>query len=341
MIYIGTKFYRYNDKDEVEYFRIIGYQNSEIVQLRDEQTNEVQKISLKDLKSRFIADSYSALILFTHVAKRRRKEDVLVTLYRREEELIPKKQLPYCACRQGITDIHANQLSNGKTYYGACVSVDTIPEGVPFDIMVSCDYVYDKDTQIVATYNDDTLDTILSMIKTKLYDNVLNMLFLEHAQYLSTTMGKIFYNNVIKAENCEGYCRTLKSLLSYNNFMYDFHRGFNIFPMDFDLSGFDEKKLPENYTEILRRLLCKNIDKALVIKYSYDIDLKAIQRNYILVSDKNGGLYIITYTYHGEYHIPVEEIETAENIENLHSKMNSKSVQEAYNHLMFNRTKFL
>ena len=53
MIYIGTKFYRYNDKDEVEYFRIIGYQNSEIVQLRDEQTNEVQKISLKDLKSRF------------------------------------------------------------------------------------------------------------------------------------------------------------------------------------------------------------------------------------------------------------------------------------------------
>lgn len=341
MIYIGTKFYRYNENDEVEYFRIVSYQNSEIVKLRNEQTKEVSKISIKDLKNRYIAYSYSALLIFNHVVIGSGKEDVIVSLYRREDELVNRKQLPYCVCRQGITDVHANQLSKGKVYYGASVSIDTMPEGIPFDIMVACDSVYEKDGQIIATYIDDTLDSIMELVDSSKYDKILNMLFLEHVNYLSEQRGKIFYSNAIKEDTCEGYCKNLRLLLEYNNFMYDYCRGFNIYPMDFNLSGYDEKSLPEEYTEVLRRLLCKNINKALVIKYDYSIDLKSIQKSYIMISDVNGELYIVVYTYSGDYHIPVEEIETKENIENLHNKMNSRSVQEAYDHLMFNRTKFV
>ena len=281
------------------------------------------------------------MIAFNKVTIGNGNDDIIVSFFR-DKELNIKSELPYCVCRQGITDIFYQMAKpNDVSLYGASVSRDTIPSGIEFDIMVACDSVYQNSTQYVAVYLNDTLDTIIDLVNTKEYDKTLNLMFLDHVQHVSTKYGKVYYETMLKGDNCEGYARTLKGLMESTNFMFDFYRGFDIYPLDFDLSSLDQQALPDEYKKILSDLLCKNIDKALVIKYDHDIQFSLIKKDYVLVSDKNSGLYLITFTVSGVYHIPVEKYVSDNNIEILHHKMNTESVQRAYQHILLNRNKYL
>lgn len=341
MIFIGTKFYRYIDgNDKAEVIRIINYQNESTVKVRNEETKETFKLSLTELKEKYIKISISGLIVFNKVTIGKGNDDIIISFFR-DRELDMKSELPYCVCRQGITDIFYQMAKPDKNLYGASVSRDTIPAGIEFDIMVACDNVYQNSTQYIAVYLNDTLDDIISLVNTKEYDKTLNLMFLDHVQHESTKYGKVYYETMLKSDNCEGYARTLKGLMDSTNFMFDFHRGFDIYPMDFDLSEMDQQALPDNYKSILSDLLCKNIDKALVIRYDHDIQFSLIKKDYVLISDRNGILYLITFTTSGTYHIPVEKIVSDKNVEILHHKMNTESVQRAYQYILLNRNKYL
>ena len=341
MIFVGTKFYRYiDDNDKAEIIRIIKYQNETTVKVKNEETKEEFKLTLDEIKSKYIKISINGLIAFNKVTIGNGNDDVIISYYR-DKELNMKSTLPYCVCRQGITDIFYQMAKPDKNLYGASVSVDTIPSGIEFDIMVACNSVYPNASQYVAIYMNDTLDDIISLVNTKEYDKTLNLMFLDHVQYTSSKFGKVYYETMLKQDNCEGYVRTLKNLMDTTNFMFDFYKGFGIYPMDFDLSILDQQALPDNYKAILSDLLCKNIDKALVIKYGHDIQLSTIKKDYVLISDKNGDLYLITFTTSGVYHIPVEKVVSDNNLEVLHHKMNTDSVQDAYRHILLNKNKYL
>ncbi|MDD3122006.1 MAG: hypothetical protein PHC62_00655 [Candidatus Izemoplasmatales bacterium] len=342
MIYIGTKFYKYEkDKETADVYRLIRYQNKDTVRLRNEETKETFKVSLEDLKKEYVTLSVNGIILFNIVSVGGGKDDVLITLYR-DKELHAKAQYPYCVCRQGITDIHAQQymLQTGKDFYGASVSMDTMPAGVDFGIMVACDAMDETATQIIAIYINDTLDTVLDLIDTVKYDNVLNLLFLEHLQHVSSKFGQMYYKAKLSTGECEGYCNTLRGLLELNDFMFDFKRGYDIYPMDFDFTDCDEKALDVEAMKVLSTLLCKNIDKAMILKYNHDVQLSSIQKDYVLISDKHQNLYVVVYTFSGVYQIPVEAVEDEVGIKVMHKRMNSSSVQSAYNHIMYNKNKF-
>lgn len=341
MIFVGTKFYRYtDDSDKPEIVRILKYQNETTVKVRNESTKEEYKIALDELKTKYIKISISGLMVFSKVTIGNGNDDIIVSLYR-NKELDMKSTLPYCVCRQGITDIFYQMTRTDKNFYGASVSVDTIPSGIEFDIMVACDAVYQDSIQYVAVYMNDTLDDIIDMVNTKEFDKTLNLMYLDHVTHESSKYGKVFYETMLKCDNCEGYVRSLKGLLDSTNFMFDFYRGFEIYPLDFDLDGYDQQALPDNYKSILSDLICKNIDKALVIKYDHDIQFSLIKKDYVMISDKNGVLYLITFTTSGVYFIPVEKYVSDKNIEVLHHKMNTTSIQKAYEHVLLNKNKYL
>lgn len=328
MIQIGTKFYKYDKDEKPELYRVISFQNSQTVNLRNEETKEKFKISLKDLSENYVSLTQHGLIIVNVVSVGGGKDDIIVSIHR-NEEIRSKSGLPYCVCRQGITDIHAQQysLNTGKEYFGASVSKDTIPAGIGFEIMVACENVYPNKTQTIAIYMDDTLDSIMELIKTEEYDKILNLLFLDHLQYASQKYGNFYYKVKLDTGECEGYCSTLRKLLDLNDFMYDFYRGFNIYPLDFDLKDLNEKPLPSDYIENLSFLLCKDIEKAMVIKYGYDISLPSITKDYVLILDKNNDLYVVVYTFSAILKISMDQIK-------------NESIRKIYEPVRYNKSKF-
>lgn len=332
----GTKYFKIIG-DRLELIRVISNKNPTKIKCKDCNSGNKFTMTLNELEE-YTRLNYDGVIQFT-IVKVGSLEDVIVTLYRRDE-IANYDSNPYCICRQSITDFFANSLSKDKRYYGISISKDSVPEGVEYNRIMACDGI--EDSLSVAVYIDDTLDEIMSMVKSKVYDNVLYTLFADHIHYTYKN-NKDTIKLKLMGDRCDGYCKTLKDLLIYNEFMYDFYTGFHIYPLKVDLSFIGDYGVLSNENRIaISFLLCKNITDSKIIKYSKDIDLDKISGDYILVSDKHNNLYIVLYAYKGKYHIPVEKVESLENLEKLKSIYPStSSVYEAYNIIKFNGKKYV
>lgn len=335
-VFLGAKYF---DSD-ANIIRITSGKNPDKIKAINE-SGEKLILTEQELLDKYTLLSPDAVVSF-NIVKIQHLHDVIVLVYRKQE-LELKDQIPYIVCRQSITDFFSNAISPQMQYCGVCLSKESCPEGVDIQQTLACDGVEKREQVMI--YMDDKLDTILSFIKTKEYDNVLYSLFVDHLRYVSKSRGgDIFFKNAINEDAIDGYCKTLKDLLSFNNFMFDLHRGFNIYPMDIDLSSDVDNELSEQNKKILSRYICKNITDSFVVRFAKDIDLSEIKKDYILISDNSEDVYLIAYRHQGKYHIPVEEIESAENIELLAKRIgyaSGSSATEAYNHIRFNSSKYV
>lgn len=338
---VGLKFFKYDDNDKLEIIRIMELKNNfTIAEVKNETTGEKRKIETETLRNEYTMLAYDGLLCFSIVKVHKELEDVIVSLFRKKD-IDMHEPMPYAVCRQGITDIFANQIKiNNKEYYGASVSQDTIPVDVPFNIMVACDKI--EDTKMIAVYIDDKFDDILKLIKTKKYDAVINYLFNDYINYKSKTYGDMYKNNVKNKPCVDGYCKNLRDLLDFNNFMYDFYRGYNIIPISFDLSSVTDNETTLNefpdVKKTLENLLCAYIENSLIVKFAKDLDLESIQGKYLLVSDINEDLYVIAYT-----ESPVKYIVDADDVnigKDTHHEITSSDVMEAYLGLRLNKIKY-
>lgn len=280
-IFLGDKFYRYiEETDKVEIIRICKIKNeNSFTYIMDNGTKcNITKTELLNDYTRLKAD---ATLAFTIVNLQGDMKDVIVAMYK-TKELEDGNNLPYAVCRQNIFDLFTNQVQKGKTmYFGVSVSVDTIPEDIPFEMTLACNGIaYDNK---VSVYMDDTLETILSFVNTSKFDAVLNNLYTK-----------------INKNEIKGYCNSLKQLLVENDFMYDFLRAFDIHRVDFELETQENDELDVNQRIIIEEMLKVEMFRTYVLEYSKEVNLKEIKRSYILVSDKNKKLYIVGYDK-GEY----------------------------------------
>lgn len=345
---LGMKYFKYDDDDDLRVYKLI---KTDPIVLREigyeEKTIGFNKES--DLTDSYIRLNPDALIIFNMVRIRDLK-DVIVTVYR-NTEIRNSDTVPYSICRQNITDFFANSLDPDMGCCGVNVTKETVPQGVRIEQLTACDGIESTDT--IAYYMGDSLKDILGFLsKNRIheYDDILYNLFMDHVEYASKSKGgKIYISYASKKQCVDGYCKTLKDLLELNNFMFDLMRGFNIYPMDIDLTNSEKAGyLSIDEIEILEKLICKNInrnaDTQLIIKYDKDIDLEKIIGDYLLIYDITNTLYVVTFSTYGKYHIPVEDIESEENIEKLAQSIGynpNSSITEAYNHIMFNRSKYL
>lgn len=280
-IFLGDKFYRYiEETDKVEIIRICKIKNeNSFTYITDNGTKcNITKTELLNDYTRLKAD---ATLAFTIVNLQGDMKDVIVAMYK-TKDLEDGNNLPYAVCRQNIFDLFTNQVQKGKTmYFGVSVSVDTIPEDIPFEMTLACNGIaYDNK---VSVYIDDTLETILSFVNTSKFDAVLNNLYTK-----------------INKNEIKGYCNSLKQLLVENDFMYDFLRAFDIHRVDFELETQENDELDVNQRIIIEEMLKVEMFRTYVLEYSKEVNLKEIKRSYILVSDKNKKLYIVGYDK-GEY----------------------------------------
>lgn len=335
----------YNEKEGILY-TVTGFKNQNTLLLQNVDLQKSIKESMSNIEDHYIILKPVGFIGFNIVDLKNNLQDVIVSLFR-YEDIQQTPAVPYAVCRQCIIDFLYQQIDPKTEYTGISISQETCPSNVDFNVMLACDKTHTG--TMVAIYLDYTLDYILSLIKTKPFDDVLYCNLLDHAKHESEQYGGSYmYKQIIGKDCSKGYCKDLKTLLNMNNFMYDVHRAFKIYDLDFeDMKDHQGHSLSMEETKVISTLICKNITATLVVEYDYDIDIKNIGQNYILVNDKFNKLYVVCYIEDKTrpYIVPVEDIESDENIVKLNNVMTKAgkediSIKEAYSHISFNQTKY-
>ena len=167
---LGTKYYRYDENDNIEVVRICRIYNENEIQIyKDNDKNNKLRIDIDEFLKNYIKLNPRAVVNFCIAKVGNDLDDVIVTMHK-WSDLTTNEPTPYCACRQNITDIFANQLRlSEKMYVGCSMSLSTCPPDVDYRIMIACNGIQ-KCINICA-YMDDTLDDLLGMIQTKDYEN--------------------------------------------------------------------------------------------------------------------------------------------------------------------------
>lgn len=335
----NTRFYKWNG-DILEEVKVVRIQNDticSIVTTKGENIGERRKIEISVLESGYTKLRADGYLSFDIVTVGKNLKDAMVVISR-DKDIQAGAKLPFAVCRQCVVDLFAKQLSPDHVdYSGISISQDSCPADVEFENYLACNGVVLDET--IAYYIGDTLYDILSVMKnTSLFDDALLTLFKEHCLHLARN-NKFIAKEYEKKPDADGYCKSLKQLLEMNNFEYDLYRAFDIIPTNLSKDHFNET-LSTLANKVLSSILCVQIDKSIVIKYDKDINFEEIKRKYCLVSDNEYNVYVVGYTISGTYHVPLEQIETDENIEKLGSMLSSESVQLAYQHLLFRQEKY-
>lgn len=272
----GTIFFRFlPGSDEPNIIRLVKIQNSDCF-----------IVMSKGVKVKMTATEFytytklnpDAQICFSILELEGEVPDVLISIYRKEDA--ETDGIPYCICRQSIYDLYTNTVSpseDGRFYIGCSVSKDTCPADVNFKQLLACNGVVKTD--IVSAYYDDSLSTILSFVNTMDYDNALKLLYegYDHTKVITE-------------------CTSLETLLTSSHFMEDFWRGLNVVKAPYEF-------IPELATELLHwveDVIKHEMISPVVVKFTRDINLAAIQDDYVLLLDAKDNIFVISYK-RGEY----------------------------------------
>lgn len=304
--WLGYKFYKVDENDNVTIIRIIGIEEfNDKVTIINEETKSKKSITIEALKS-YTPLKPVGIITFNRVGIHTGNvinKDVIVSLYRLLDIELDMNE-PFAICRQNINDFFYNLISNKEDHgwVGVSCTKDNCPTNIPYYMMAACDELYESTA--VHWYIDDTLDDVLQCIDTTEFDRILENNYVEHMKSSNITYTKEFD----KRECDHGWCRKLSTLLIDNNFISDWDASRNVTALDFNLSEFLIKEDEDVYSLDKASLLYFNhifqinAVKTMVVEYGYDINMGDFKNsNYTLLRDKTGKTYIVVYNVQGEY----------------------------------------
>lgn len=279
-IAIGDKYYKVLDDDSVDIFRVSGTAHDKIKISRGINNKKVGLDYFKDY-TKINPDGFIFFNIVNMGPTEQEGQDVLVTL-NRKDDIKKHNGLPYIGCRQNIFDLYSNPTNNtNSTILAMSMTVDTVPEGSNYEDILACHSVdyFEK----VSVYLEDTLDEIISLVDDiGKFDKVLWKM----------------YNNM-KDSEFTGLNKDLKSLLYTTHFEYDFKRAYDIHQVDFEIKIVDDGLTYESKI-LLEGIVKEEIIASYALPYDKEINLAAIERKYVLVSDVKDKLYVVAYDS-GEY----------------------------------------
>ena len=313
-VLLGSKWYRYDKDGNLVVVRVVRHNsdtNVSVIRLKQKldeiQSLEKRKIDIRDLEDEYTMlnpDGYVTFNIVTIGNKEDGKpvQDVVVTLHRLKD-LNTGNKVPYAVCRQNVINTYSTVIMKHSTDWevGMTMSVETIPEGIDYNIMTACN-TCDK-VIAVAAYLDDNLEDILGLVKPKdlhEYDFVLNELYKDHINNIP----KLFREEACKAPIHKGYCRYLAQLLDYTDFMYDFERAFGIAKInDIEINdecieqgdlinGFIMKK-PQ--LEIIEKAYGFKFINPIFMLFDKDIDIDELSDEIALVKDCRNKIFLCNY----------------------------------------------
>lgn len=334
-VVIGEKYYKETEYG-AEILRVLTDSNPNMIKCSVNNSLSRIKISPERLAKEYIKITPHATIAFS-IAKVGELEDVIIMVHRKED-IEHKKTFPYIVCRQCITDLFANTINPNynNLITGFCVSEESLPEKVPMETILACDGMIES--EMIAVYMNDNLQDILKMVKPKKYDTALYNLFVDHIRYKYKDKQKDYLSRNI----VDGYSRTLKGLMQDNEFMYEFNRGFGIYPLTIDVSReeLEKNSLSPYNAMVLSNVLLRKIEKTYIVLYSSFIDLDKISGDYALIKDIHGHMYVVAYVWHEEIPIDVASIESEQNIAKLANIPGYATNRNILNALQFSTKKY-
>lgn len=321
---LGKMCYKYlSEKDEsLELLRIVGLGGNDVY-VKVIESEDKSKIANKEkVKFETLCEEYTFLspdgvITFSDVnvgtrntdtGNRLSVSDVIIAQYRTSDMLAGNTE-PWVVCRQNITDLYSQMLvgSVDDALVGMSSTKASMPAGIDYEIMMACEGM--NKSIMVNFYLPDTLEDILSIIKTQPFDNILEANLIDHIRSMESKLNRKLRLKP-GTKSVDGYCVTLEQLLKENNFWYDVEQGLNIISLDKVIETNEDNSLTEDLRYIISTILKQPIASSIVIKYDMDIDLEEFKNSkYILIRDANKDLYVIGYTTLGEYIEPDMENE--------------------------------
>lgn len=296
--FLGAKLYQFKDGN-LEVIRIVSFVNTENARIMSKD-GSTRKIGYEELFDNYNMLEPDGFVIFSIVNITDDIQDVIVSHHVNDGQINDE---PYAICRQNIVDYHASLLNANNLNVGCCMSRKTTPEGVDFMAMRAC-----RDLSMftyISIYKDDKLEDILQCVsKLNKYDNVLQNLYDSNTSRLPNEYLK---QEASKLDSCGGYCKTVKLLLENNDFMYDFRQSFGIEELvDTDIEA--ESTLMEGLyvptgelAEKIQKLFGFYIGAAWMISYDRDVNLSEVHKDYKLISDTHGNIYIIFYDEGNKY----------------------------------------
>ena len=283
----GEKYYYYTTDDHnneiLNIVRVTKVRKTEVHCILNEKTKVIIKPSELRTYTLLKPDAY---ITFSVVELGDKNEDVIIAMNRSKDGGINTE--PFAICRQAVADVFSNQIVRDDLTFliGTSVNKNNCPTNVDFKMLLACDKL--KYWKMVACYIDDRIDTILNLIPTDKFDKTLKALY--------NKAPKIITEMDIKLP-VHGFCKSLRELIEYNDFEFDFLSAFNIYRINEEIKYQDNNELQINDDQkhIIEDIVGKYIFNTYVVKYDKTINLNLIKRNHILVSDKAHTLYVVAY----------------------------------------------
>nr|DAO78358.1 MAG TPA: hypothetical protein [Caudoviricetes sp.] len=162
-----------------------------------------------------------------------------------------------------------------------------------------CGFSYSKDDlEAVDGFMDDLLysESIIDkrmacMYKTDNVDDIVSLLDNEKTQEIFSDL----FVHCADPNDDKGFCRNLKDFIVRYGVLYDARLNLGISYIDMELG--ENTRLDDESKWVLSVLYSINvIDRSLVTKFSYEIELDQIKMPYFMVYDSNDTLYVVAYT---------------------------------------------
>lgn len=311
-VLLGSKWFKYDKDGNLNVVRVISHANRETVsvidlkqKLEDVQLKHRRKISIDVLEDAYTLLNPDAYVSFNIVDignEEKSIKDVIVSIHRLKD-LQKLNNVPYAVCRQNVINTYSTVIMKHSTDWevGMTMSIETIPEGIDYNIMTACNKC-DK-VITVAGYLDDNLEDLLMCIKLKdlsEYDRVLVDLYHDHIN----SIPKEFREEACKVPIHKGYCRYLKQLLEYTDFMYDYERAFGVanikdvkFSSDHIIEGDPINGFlvdSETLNKIQKAYGFKFINPIFML-FDKDINIDELENEVALIKDATGHVYLCNY----------------------------------------------
>lgn len=310
---IGRIYCKYNaEKDNFDKLRIIGARgsqkktyiakiigddyrldnNSDIIELSEEEYNDIKR-DYDLLKS----DGIVSLTNIVSVENEFRQiKDILLILFPNNKITnVPELQNPHVVARQGINDIFADMIGNSDKV-GCSVSLETLPTGYTLtDFMENTSVISSILCHVYKTDIASDLDILLDNDESS---DILTELFDQRVRYLQNTDLNFKYEEA--EDQCiDGYCNSLYKFIIESGFMDDVYQTLGIIKVDFKAESgkalsLDDRLFIATLTGGIK------IDKAVPLKFDYDIDMTSVKMKYFMILDNANELYIVPYTESSE-----------------------------------------
>lgn len=234
---------------------------------------------------------------------------------------------PKIIARQAVNNIFKTEFDPDSNDVGFSTTEDCLPPDFTFaDLTMNNGVISVYSTNV---YKFDTPETFSNILNNEDTSAILTDLYNNAIQYDHDNSSVIHFGIGAIEDDCyRGYCNSLGKFIATSGLMNDIYNYIGIVKTDFELE-FNKPIIGEDL-ELLSILYGGiSIDKAVPIKFGYDINLSSIHMSYMLVMDKNNILWIVPYTKSSTEFSPLDFYKiTTEQTNKIQERL--KSCVEAY-----------